>query len=312
MRPGKTVPGYPRTPARYRLDQCGEGVRTGPAPGCDNVGIIEDAFRRADPGDVLEFPIDLTAGTENYGQLTFLDRRPTVAIPSGVELTTPNGAPATCGFVKRFWSNDWREPVFQMSSYSAMTNIIAYIHTDYYSGAAFGVIGDEDDFVISPRIVNCEATYFGDGGGRWASILSLDGVAGQYDKGGRGIRDAEIAVKGWGYFYQGAHLAGALGGDIRLTLTSMAADPAAVIDLYIGGIASTPKNLTGPGYSMIISGPSMGSVFFEDAFNVLAQGGITGATFGPGSLNNIVIAPTDFEPVLAGGSGVVNGRKYPA
>jgi hypothetical protein len=185
--------------------------------------------------------------------------------------------------------------------------------SDVYSGAAFGVLADEDDFVISPRITNCQATAFVGSTNGWATILSLDGSAGQYNKGGRGIRDAMIRdLKGWTYFYQGVHMDGALGCDVEIELTSMQPNPATVTDVWIGGIPATATNATGPGYSNTVRGSQLGKVYFEHSFNVLVSGGVEHATFGVGSLNNEVVAPTDFAPTLAGGSGMVNGRKYPA
>jgi hypothetical protein len=50
--------GYPSSPQRIRLDEVGEGVRTGPEPGRDNAGILEDAFKLARPGDTLIGAVD--------------------------------------------------------------------------------------------------------------------------------------------------------------------------------------------------------------------------------------------------------------
>jgi hypothetical protein len=61
----------------------------------------------------------------------------------------------------------------------------------------------EDEFDISIRIVNCQATVWGNA--MWSGILSLDATAGNYGKGGSGIRDFRIHdVSGWGYDYRGS------------------------------------------------------------------------------------------------------------
>jgi hypothetical protein len=205
--------GYPSSPQRIRLDEVGEGVRTGPEPGRDNAGIIEDAFKLARPGDTLIGAVDHDGDPSWLPQCTFLDRRVRTKIPTGVELTGPNGCPTAQGYVRRYIAQDWRESVFGMESGSVLSNCIIYLADGFSAGYPFGVVTAEDEFDISLRIVNCQATVWGTA--MWSGILSLDATAGNYGKGGRGIRDFRIHdILGWGYDYRGIHIAGGIGGVI--------------------------------------------------------------------------------------------------
>jgi hypothetical protein len=134
--------GYPSSPQRIRLDEVGEGVRTGPEPGRDNAGIIEDAFKLARPGDTLIGAVDHDGDPSWLPQCTFLDRRVRTKIPTGVELTGPNGCPTAQGYVRRYWAQDWRESVFGMSSGSVLSNCIIYLADGFSAGYPFGIVSD--------------------------------------------------------------------------------------------------------------------------------------------------------------------------
>jgi hypothetical protein len=132
--------GYPSSPQRIRLDEVGEGVRTGPEPGRDNAGILEEAFKLARPGDTLIGAVDHDGDPSWLPQCTFLDRRIRMKIPTGVELTGPNGCPTAQSYVRRYHAQDWRESVFGMESGSVLSNCIIYLADGFSAGYPFGVV----------------------------------------------------------------------------------------------------------------------------------------------------------------------------
>jgi hypothetical protein len=303
-----TVLGYPSAPQRCRLDQAGEGVRTGPEPGRDNAGLIEDAFKLARPGDVIVGAVDHDGDPSWLPQCTFLDRRIRTKIPTGVQTSGPNECPTAQAYVRRYHAQDWRESVFGMESGSVLSNCIIYLADGYAAGYPFGIVSAEDEFIISPRIINCQATIWGNA--MWSGILSLDGTAGNYGKGGRGIRDFRVHdVIGWGYEYRGLHVAGGVAGVIDGYCQTRMTDKAGVLDIYVGGRAATPDNATGPGYKIQIAGPQLGSsAYLEHADRILIDSSDIDSLTLAGNVTNSEIRSRVSVAVSATGAGNISNR----
>jgi hypothetical protein len=291
-------------------------VRTGPEPGRDNAGIIEDAFKLARPGDTLIGAVDHDGDPSWLPQCTFLDRRVRTKIPTGVELTGPNGCPTAQGYVRRYHARTGASQCIGMESGSVLSNCIIYLADGFSAGYPFGVVTAEDEFDISIRIVNCQATVWGTA--MWSGILSLDATAGNYGKGGRGIRDFRIHdVLGWGYDYRGVHIAGGVAGVIDGLCITRTSDKPGVLDLYVGGQAATPDNATGPSYKVQLRGPQLGtSCYLNDADRILIEAPDIDNVNLAGRVTNSRINSQVPAVVAVYGTGNVNnwvnGKPYPA
>jgi hypothetical protein len=158
-----------------------------------------------------------------------------------------------------------------MESGSVLSNCIIYLADGFSAGYPFGVVTAEDEFDISLRITNCQATYLGHRHvvrhppGRYGGKL--------WQRRKRHPRFPHPRRLGLGLRLPRLHIAGGVAGVIDGLCITRMSDKPGVLDIYVRRQAATPDNATGPGYKVQIRGPQIGtSAYLNDADRILIDG----------------------------------------
>lgn len=281
------------------------GMVTRQSPGVNNATVWNGIAALATRGDTF---IAATVGdVDNYGELTFFTQRPN-PMPDECILRGPGGgAGGGAGWVRDYDVSDFREPFVTLAIPGCTVRDLGlYIHAGRTSGSAIGIVGGASDFIIHPHLDNIFTTCFdSDGIAQWAIPLCLDGSAGVYASGGRGVRDAHVHnCNFWQYSYAGMYLSNLKAGDISgIVLVPPGVDGGSAADIVVTGGTATEN----PTENTTISGPQLGVTCIIDyASSVSVLGSIAGLVSFVSHANNCRVVSPVFggDPSLAGTNNI--------